>query len=207
MKSKALKLPKPHLSWSQIDLWNRSQKQYIEKYVYGKDGFVNGAMLYGKKFANALETGETEGDELLALATTAVQKYAIPEYRLEAVLEVEGQKIPLLAFLDTSEDPPSEGIGEYKTGVRPWTQKKVDGHKQLTLYALMVYLNEKKLPKKMHLDWVETENNDGIISITGKVVHFDTSRSIGDILEMATIVKRTASEIHNMYSNLLKTLL
>lgn len=207
MKSTTLKLPKPHLSWSQIDLWNRSQRAYMDRYFYGADGFVNDAMIYGKKFAEALETGETDGDEIMKLATIAIPRYPIAEYRLQAILETEGGDIPLLGYLDTSYDPPSEGMREYKTGKVPWTQKKVDKHGQLTLYALMVYLNEKKLPKSIHLDWLETENLNGEISVTGRIVSFETSRSIGEILEMATIIKRTAAQISAAYNEALKSIL
>jgi len=207
MKSTTLKLPKPHLSWSQIDLWRRSKKQYAERYFYGKDGFTNNAMRYGKKFAEALETGETDGDEILELATKAVPQYAVSEYRLEATLETEAGNIKILGFLDTSEDPPSEGIREYKTGVTPWTQKKVDKHGQLTLYATMVYLNEKKLPKKMHLDWIQTQNDSGVVSLTGNIESFETTRTVGDVLEMVTIIKRTAAEISRAYTEVIKSIL
>lgn len=204
MKS-TIRLPKPHLSWSQIDLWNRSPQEYARKYFYGEEGFINSAMVYGKKFAEAMEGGEVE-DEIMRLTTIAVPRYPISEYRLTAKLKTEAGDIPLVAYLDTAFDPPSEGLREYKTGVRPWTQKKVDNHKQLTIYALMVYLNENKLPSKMFLDWIETENVGGEISVTGKIVSFQTTRSIGDLMEMTTIIKRTAAQISTAYNQVLQSI-
>ena len=205
MKS-TIKLPRPHLSWSQIDLWNRNRNEYIQRYFYGKESFTNEAMEYGKKFATALETGETE-DEIIKLATIAIPRYSVSEYRLQATLKTDGGDIPLLGFIDTSYDPPSDGIREYKTGKVPWTQKKVDRHGQLTLYALMIYLNEKKLPKTIHLDWLETEDRDGELSITGRIQSFETQRAYGEIIEMTTIIKRTAAEISAAYNSLIQSIL
>lgn len=206
MKS-TIRLPRPHLSWSQIDLWNHSRNEYIQRYFYGKESFVNDAMIYGKKFAEALETGETGEDEILKMATLAIPRYTISEYRLQATIKTEAGNIPLLGFMDSSYDPPSEGFREYKTGKVPWTQRRVDKHGQLTLYALMIYLNEKKLPKSIHLDWLETENRDGEVSVTGRIQSFETSRSIGEIIEMTTIIKRTAAEITTAYNSLLQSIL
>lgn len=206
MKS-TIRLPRPHLSWSQIDLWNHSRNEYIQRYFYGKESFTNDAMVYGKKFAEALETGETDGDEVMKLATIAIPRYTISEYRLQATLKTDGGDIPLLGFIDTAYDPPSDGIREYKTGKVPWSQKRVDKHGQLTLYALMIYLNEKKLPRSMHLDWLETEERDGEISVTGNIRSFETSRAYGDIIEMTTIIKRTAAEITAAYNDIMQSIL
>lgn len=206
MKS-TIKLPRGYLSWSQVNLWQRSKKQYADRYFYGKEGFTNSAMRYGKKFAHTVETGDAKGDELLDLAARVVPRYEVAEYKLTAKLKTEAGDIPLLGFIDTAHDPPSKGLREYKTGKRPWTQKKVDKHGQLTFYALMVYLEEKKLPETMHLDWLETEERRGEISVTGRIETFETSRSIGDILEMTTIVKRTAFEISKAYEEVIQSIL
>lgn len=164
-------------------------------------------MEYGKKFALAMETGDAGEDILLHAISSGVPKFTKAEYKLEAKLGTEWGDIPLLGFIDSSQDNPCDGFREYKTGQHPWTQRKVDTHGQITLYALMVYLNEKKLPKEIFLDWIETYKDDsGKISVTGKVVTFETSRQIGDLLEMTTIIKRTASEIHGAYNNFLQSL-
>jgi hypothetical protein len=201
MKSKIL-LPKGYLSWTQIDMWNRSQRQYIDTYILNQKRFENDAMIYGKKVADALETGETD-DSLIEIATVAVPKYDIAEYKLNANIETNEGVIPLFGKADTAYDPPSLGFREYKTGQVPWTQKKADRHGQITLYALMVYLNEKKLPKSIHLDWLPTENKNGEIQLTGDIVTFQTERSLGELIEMMTIVKRTASGISSVYNELL----
>ena len=204
MKSKKINLPRGYLSWSQVDLWSKSKKQYAKRYFYGEKGFTNKAMRYGSKFADAMETGEPSGDELLDLVAKTVEKYEVPEYKLEAVIKSKEYNVPLLGYIDTSHDPPSKGFREYKTGKIPWTQKRADNHKQLPFYALMVYLNEKKLPKSIFLDWVETEDSTGDVKFTGHVETFPTRRTVGDLMEMMTIIKRTACEISREYDKVIK---
>lgn len=207
MKSTAkINLPKGYLSWSQINLWRSSKRQYADRYFYGKDGYVNKAMKYGKKFATAVETGDAGEDELIKLASKIITRYDEVEYKLKGTLKTEAGDIPLLGFADTAYNPPSKGLREYKTGKVPWTQRKVDRHGQLTLYALIVYLNEKKIPP-MYLDWLETDERHGEISVTGRIESFETIRTIGELLEMTTIVKRTAAEITAAYNKALQSIL
>lgn len=203
-----LNLPKGHLSWTQIDLWNNRRQEYFKKYFYEQEGYVSKEMIFGKKFATAVQTGDTGGDEVMDFVIrNKVIKYKVIEYQLETMLETELGNIPLLGYLDTAYKEPVDGLREYKTGKQPWTQKRADRHGQITLYALMVYLQHGSLPKQLHLDWLPTEEIDGEISLTGDMIPFTTSRSMGEILEMATIIKRTAVEISNQYNNYLLSIL
>lgn len=164
-------------------------------------------MRYGKKFATAMEKGEEE-DAILKAVSSRVPRFSKPEFRLEATMATEWGGIPLLGFIDSSQDNPLDGFREYKTGQHAWTQKKADKHGQLTLYSLMIYINENRLPKEIFLDWIETQKDDeGTIYATGRIETFQTSRQIGDLLEMSTIIKRTASEIHSAYTQFLQSLL
>lgn len=163
-------------------------------------------MNYGKSFATAMEQGDSD-DVIIKAVSKRVPKFEKPEYRIEANLATEWGEIPLLGFMDSSRPNPVEGFREYKTGQHPWTQRKVDNHGQITFYSLEVYILEKKLPKEIFLDWIETQKDeDGKIFATGKIVTFETSRQIGDLLEMTTIIKRTASQIHSAYTNYLLSL-
>lgn len=201
MNSKIL-LPKGYLSWSQIDLWNRSPQQYIDTYILGKERFINKEMIFGKNVADAIETGETDNKNIRSILPK-ITRYAVAEYDLKAEIKTDEGVIPLIGKADTAQDPPSEGLREYKTGKHPWTQKRADNHGQITLYALMVYNREKKLPQKIHLDWLETIEKNGEIELTGRIVSFETQRSMGDLIEMMTLVKRTASGISSAFNNLL----
>lgn len=196
---KSIILPRKHLSWSAIDLWQKDPREYQRVYFLGEERFTNAAMQYGSKFAHAMETGEAT-DPVIATAALLVPRYDVSEYKLSAELKTEEGKIPLLGFLDTSHSDPADGFREYKTGSQPWTQRRVDNHGQLTLYALMVYLKHHRQVQRMHLDWLPTEKTDGRIVLTGEIRSFSTERSMTDILAMAALVRRTAYEISAAYT-------
>lgn len=197
---KSIILPRKHLSWSAIDLWQKDPREYQRVYFLGEERFTNAAMHYGSKFARAMETGDAEGDQMIATAAIMVPRYEISEYKLSAELKTEEGIIPLLGFLDTSRDDPADGFREFKTGSQPWTQRRVDNHGQLTLYALMVYLKHHRQVRQMHLDWLPTEKIDGRIALTGEIRSFYTERSMTEILAMAALVRRTAFEISAAYT-------
>jgi len=198
-KSKTILLPRGYLSYTQLALWEQDPREYVRRYIYGEQYPINAAMHYGKKLATCIETGDSEGDELIDTVARLIPRYDTVEYRLEAELDVNGYKIPLLGFADTYRTT-DYAIREYKTGKWPWTQSKVDKQDQLTLYALIVYLKHKKLPADLHLDWIVTEyGQEGEISATGEIKSFATDRSLTDLMEVATRVKKAASEIQAVY--------
>ena len=74
---------------------------------------------------------------------------------------------------------------DYKTGIVPWTQRRVDNDDQLTFYALVVWLKYKKLPDEIKLEWMPTRRNEyGELELTGEIKEFKTERSLQQILNM-----------------------
>ena len=184
------KLPHKYISYSQISLWENSPKMYKEIYFYGRK-FENSAMIFGKQFAEALEKGTK--DKMTNLIMSFLPQYKISEKKL--FLKKDGLNI--IGYAD-SYNPKTHAIREYKTGVIKWTQEKVDKHEQLTIYAMLIYFQYKKIPE-MHLDWIETINQNGIINFTGKIKTFKTKRTKIDILKMFNKAKRIAKEISETY--------
>ena len=127
----------------------------------------------------------------------------VKEREKEFLVDFEG--IPLLGKLDgfsLKED--LAVIDEYKTGKHPWTQNKVDSHEQLTFYAIMVW---KKLGIPLEqiyirLHWLETcEDLDGSIFLTGRVEHFQTMRTMSDIIKIYPKIKKAWVGIEKLVDN------
>lgn len=200
-------LPREHLSWSQIDLWQRNRNDYMARYFRDEEGVSTPAMDFGKQFAEIMEgTSETSDPKVLAMAQVA-PRYEIAEYKLEAVLKSEEGEIPLLGYLDTSHEDPTRGFREYKTGKTQWTQRKVDEHGQLTLYDLMIFLRFGGRPQSIYLDWFETVVEEEQVTMTGRHLHFETRRTMRQLIDMAALVTRTAREISDAYKHYLSTIL
>ena len=161
--------PRPYLSWSQIQLFERSPELYVRKYISGEDEPESEAMRLGKNLAQALEIQEKTGDQALDNLLTVFPVYPQREFKIEAHLE--GMEVPLYGILDGFDEKQLR-IGEYKSG-RFWDQKMVDESGQLKMYALMVWLKYQKMPSEVMLHWAKTEYNetDGLV-FTGEIYNF-----------------------------------
>ena len=177
MKNKKLNLPRGYLSYTQLIMWEKQPKKYKERYFFGGQTFTNKEMRFGKRFSDALDGKQVNSDESLEMVKLATPKYDVAEKKLTATLKIDGYEIKLLGFIDSWQKR-TYNFREYKTGKTPWTQNKVDKFEQITFYALLSYLNINKIPKKMFLDWIETQNDgNGGIEFNGHIKSFQTNRS------------------------------
>lgn len=122
-------------------------------------------------------------------------------------------KIPLLGFADTFR-PASNGvtlekkrvdfdpkkhykpaIRDYKTGRKPWDQKRADETGQLTMYLFMLYLRDKIQPEDVecYIDWLPTHIEEGKIAFIkeGDIRTFKTRRTMQQVLEFGQRIKDT----------------
>lgn len=188
---KALKprWPREYLSWSQLDCFERSPREYILRYVYG-DRRTNPAMELGKRMAEMLEKDTEQDDEQLEFYRTFLPHYPQSEFEIKA--EIAG--VPLLGKLDGFQEETLE-IGEYKTG-RNWTQERADSHRQLDFYAMLVWKKYGKLPGKITLHWIPTRLNEaGQPELTGEIQHFETARTLQQVLQIAADAKKAWGSI------------
>ncbi len=179
--------PRPYLSWSQIQLFERSPDLYVRKYIYGEDEPATEAMRLGKRLAQALEVQEKTGDDALDNLLNFFPAYPQREFKMEATLE--GLEVPLYGILDGFDEKELR-IGEYKSG-RLWDQSMVDDSGQLKMYALMVWLKYKKIPSEVMLHWAKTQyNEENELVFAGEIQSFEASISVKDILLFTNRVLR-----------------
>lgn len=197
-----LNLPRPYMSWSGLNLWERSPKQFIKHYFYGEAGFENAAMRFGREMAERLDSKEDHDDEVLNMVATILPGNGHTEYPLEVPFLDYG--IDLFGKFDNWH-PKTRILRERKTGKIPWNQMKANTHGQLAFYAFMLWLEKKKLPKEIWLDWIETEEAErGVITLTGAIKSFRVNISMIDIFKMGARIKRAAKEISKAYNEEIK---
>ena len=193
-----LLLPKGYLSYSQMNFWKWSQEKYKETYFEGKPYPTNPIMDFGKDFSEIMD-GKKETDDIVIQGVVSLMpKYDTSEKEIRE--SIEG--IELLGYID-SYCSKTHSIYEYKTGMTPWTQDKVDEADQLTFYSMLVYLRHKVIPEKISLIWAETTIEDDLIQFTGNVKRFETSRELADVLKMLARTKKVAREISEAYKEYL----
>lgn len=160
------------LSWTAISSFEYDPEQWYDKYVLLKAPPVSKEMHFGKLFADSCEAGKP---------LAPVTLYSRVEYELKATFN----GVPLIGFIDTYE--PHVKLGEFKTGKKAWDQKRADGHGQIDMYLLMLYIIHKVKPEEIHcqIQWIPTKE-DGDFSISfvdpGKVHTFVTKRTMTDVL-------------------------
>lgn len=204
-----LLLPKGYISWSALDLFEKSEQKYIDKYFFKKDeSWTNGYMVFGKKFAKAKETGDCGDDTLLEWAVNATPSYGNAEYKLESVLQTPYGAIKLLSYLDDYQKDLCK-ILEYKTGTTPWTQAKVQKHGQLHFYAVSINSSIGINPEQS-LIWIPTTDKDDNgnkipVRPTGDdPVTFPYQASLFELKEMEKRITRAVVRIDKLYREHLK---
>lgn len=207
-----MKTNRPYLSWSQYSTFKSSKKAFHDRYVLGKTQAPNRHFEKGKELGRYLETGEIPHwveDELLEPVGAAVPRLDIMEHKLEVDMfaDIPEDKKPawakpLLAFIDTGKEDGSF-FNEYKTGKEPWTQDRVDNHKQLDFYAVCYFLKTGKIPV-CKLVWIETKEEtvldkngepEEVLRYTGLVEEFTRIFTTEEISNMSVQIMTTMSEI------------
>ncbi len=197
-------LPKPHLSWSAIDCWNRSPERFRREYFENGKKLDTKYLRFGGGIAKLIEEGKHK-DLLPDLVV-----YEKPEFEIR----VEVMGVPMLAYLD-GYDPVKNVFLEYKTGKHAWTQAKVQKHDQLTLYATMLKALTGKMPEYCDLYWIETQDgpvqvedfwrsNENEINVTGRIIPFHREFDEREIDRMEFVIQKAAEEISEAYQEFIK---
>lgn len=183
-------LPRGYLSPTQLLLWEKDKREYKRVYFEGGVREDSAYTLLGKKVHKAIELDVRPKEIMLEHIKFLVPRYKFKERELKA--EYEG--IKLLGVVDGMNPPPHSVIADYKTG-KKYTQSMVDSNAQLSFYALLFWLINKKLPRELHIVWIPTEMNDGVLSVTGDVQIFRTVRTLTDLALIGKKIKNAAEEI------------
>lgn len=203
-KRKVIQLPAGCLSYSQVMLWQSDKERYKEIFFNHNDGarFMNDSMAYGSIVADALENDEETGDLLTDMAISLLVKYDIRDKEMEGILKTKDGDIKIVSHPDTM-DSKTLALREYKTGKIKWTQKKADKWFQLKFYSMLIFVIHKKIPPKVHLDWIETyrDLSDNKIKPTGHVESFEVKITMSDIINTMALVSRVAKEIEAEWVN------
>lgn len=193
-----LTLPKPYISWSQLNLWETSRSQYIKRYFENESMFETKELKFGKNFSEIVEEqnffGASEKEKAIFSRLTVHNK---TEVELNA--NIDG--INLIGFLDTAEVKADKVLKfrEYKTGKVEWTNKRATQHGQLYFYSLMVRENTGKLPESVYLDWIPTQENENRIEFTGSIKSFRVKVTEKNVQLMKERIKKVASEISEAF--------
>jgi len=174
-----LKLPKGHLSFSQIDLWLRSKETYRKKYYGGVKFATTPAMEFGNTVTLAMAAGDPQYD--------FVPRF--PRFEREMLVVIDG--IPVKAAIDNIDDLINK-FRDYKTGRTKWTQTKVDKHLQLDLYSLLLEEEDGFVDDECFITHIEAENLVKTIEMDGHLLEGKSTeiRCTGNVFEYPRIITK-----------------
>lgn len=210
--------PRQYLSWSQLDLFERSPERYKEVYIYGRQMPINRGMVLGKQMTDGLESGEMTGDPILDLVMERIPKFEIRDKILEdprgEEVECQGKtyrvpvlkdgkiRIPILAKPDSMKAEMT-GFKEYKTGQERWTAAKVRNSGQMRFYGTAMYLVSGRIPNENELVHALTakqnpEDPQSRVIPTGDIYRYPFPLAMSDVLNMMIRMKNAWRGINEM---------
>ena len=177
------------LSWSAISSFKYDPEQWYKKYVLGEKQKTSPQMLFGNTVGESFATKKP------------MVKDIVRYKRMEYELKVKFDDIELIGYID-SYDPKKKLLREYKTSssTKKWNQTSVNAHGQLTMYALMLFIQDKVKPEDLtiYLDYIpveETFEGGMIISNPQKIYTFPTKRTTRDILAFGAYIRQVVQEM------------
>lgn len=182
------------LSYSQLSSFEYDPAQWYDNYILGNRAPANAAMLYGSYIGDRIGTVDNP--------VTGLDPVGVKEYEMRANLG----DIHIVGFADHY-CPVHKILNENKTSDKHdrWTQAKVDDHGQLTMYALMLFLQRKVKPEHvtMYLNFIPVrQNGDFTYSLPEPVTFttFETKRTTRQVLEYAAYIQNTV-KLMEAYAN------
>lgn len=130
------------------------------------------------------------------------QFHLFPEY--EKYLQNFINNIYCLWFLDNAKKDLTE-FREFKTGKTPWTQERAEEHGQITFYAILIEAETGKLPEKVYLDWIITEEDEEwIIKPTGEIKTFEVKIDKEKVEKMKKDLPKIFDDMQKLYEKWLE---
>ena len=198
-----LKLPKEHLSVSQINLWESDPIAYQKKYFIGIPDAPSPFLDFGKQFAKDIEDySKTFSSKEITperdfnfppnfLETTLL--YPHVEYKLEH----DFGDFKMLGYIDNmSKD--YELVVDFKTGTAPWSTQRLQQSLQMQTYSLILWYQFNVIPTCIISYW-KTKLKGKTLSWAGEHESFMYVFNSEELTATEARIRKAAKEISEAY--------
>jgi len=191
-----LTLPRPHLSISQINLWESNPSAYMKRYFLNIPDAPSPMMEFGKQFASDIEdyvNGEQREYNFPPKFLENILLYPHVEYKLEH----DFGDFKFIGFIDNASD--SFGIiRDFKTGTAPWTQDRLMNSLQMKAYSLILFKQKSIIPT-CFIDYYKTKIKGKEMVWTDVHETYQHTFSMVDLIETDSRIRKAAEEISEAY--------
>jgi len=191
-----LKLPRPHLSISQINLWESDPSAYMKRYFLNIPDAPSPMMEFGKQFASDIEDyvkGEKRDYNFPPNFLQNILLYPHVEYKLEHSFG----EFNFLGFIDNASEN-FEIIRDFKTGTAAWTQNRLVNNLQMQAYSLILFKQKGIIPT-CFIDYYKTKIKGKGMEWTDVHETYQHTFSMVDLVETDSRIRKAAEEIAEAY--------
>ena len=191
-----LKLPRPHLSISQINLWESDPSAYMKRYFLNIPDAPSPMMEFGKQFASDIEDyvkGEQRDFNFPTNFLQDIYLYPHVEYKLEH----DFGDFKFIGYIDNA----SENFGiirDFKTGTAPWTQDRLENSLQMQAYSLILFKQQTILPT-CFIDYYKTKIKGKTMEWTDVHETYQHTFTMQDLTKTEIRIRKAAEEIAEAY--------
>ncbi len=191
-----LKLPRPHLSISQINLWESDPSAYMKRYFLNIPDAPSPMMEFGKQFASDIEDyvkGEQRDFNFPPNFLQDIYLYPNVEYKLEH----DFGDFKFIGYIDNASEN-FEIIRDFKTGTAAWTQDRLENSLQMMAYSLILFKQQTILPT-CFIDYYKTRIKGKSMEWTDVHETYQHTFTMQDLAKTEIRIRKAAEEIAEAY--------
>ena len=190
------KLPRPHLSISQINLWESDPSAYMKRYFLNIPDEPSPMMDFGKQFASDIEDyakGEKREFNFPPNFLENIKLYP----RVEHKLEYDFGDFKFLGYIDNASEK-FEIIRDFKTGTAAWTQDRLENSLQMQAYSYVIFQQYGIIPT-CFIDYYKTRIKGKSMEWTDVHETYQHTFTMQDLAKTEIRIKKAAEEIAEAY--------
>jgi hypothetical protein len=191
-----LKLPKEHLSVSQINLWESDPIAYQKKYFIGIPDPPSLFLEFGKQFAKDIED-YAEGVQRDFNFPEGFLDMTLIYPHVEYKLEHDFGDFKMLGYIDNmSKD--YELVVDFKTGTAPWSTQRLQQSLQMQTYSLILWYKFGVMPTSVISYW-KTKLRGKTLSWAGEHESYMYVFDLKELEDTEARIRKAAKEISEAY--------
>jgi len=189
-------LPRPHLSISQINLWESDQSAYMKRYFLNIPDEPSPMMDFGKQFASDIEDyakGEQREFNFPPNFLENIKLYPRVEHKLVHNFE----DFTFIGYIDNASDN-FEIIRDFKTGTAAWTQDRLENSLQMQAYSYVIFMQYGIIPT-CFIDYYKTRLKGKEMLWTDVHETYQHTFTMQDLAKVEIRIKKAAEQIAEAY--------
>ena len=190
------KLPRPHLSISQINLWESDPSAYMKRYFLNIPDAPSPMMEFGKQFASDIEDyckGEKREFNFPNNFLNDILIYPHVEHKLEH----DFGDFKFIGYIDNASEN-FEIIRDFKTGTAAWTQDRLENSLQMQAYSYVIFQQYGIIPT-CFIDYYKTRIKGKSMEWTDVHETYQHTFNMQDLAKVALRIRKAAEEIAEAY--------